>query len=228
MSMLNWQFYMQVFQFIGFWIWNLVDWTGVDSILTGPTREKGALAYTAILVMMAIVPFLSFTHYSWYAYSVSALTDDKNKIKVWLMVFPIIGLILFLQFLFEILLISQAFMGQLEGDREAKSELYDEKTLLNDVNTKSRKLITDDRDDDTEPEACCQYICCYKRESSASKANQTMPDETDKDEHAGELALNVCESAAIFKTTRPKRYGCFKGRAGRLQKKAINDKHYTW
>jgi len=36
MSMLEIQWYMQCVQFIGFWIFNLVDWTGNDTIIKGP------------------------------------------------------------------------------------------------------------------------------------------------------------------------------------------------
>ena len=97
--MLELQWFMQVFQFIGFWIWNMVDWTGVDSILIGPSQFKGALVYTAVLVMTAIVPVISIAHYCWCWYSASAPTDEENKIKVWLMIFPMIGLALFIQYL---------------------------------------------------------------------------------------------------------------------------------
>ena len=94
---------MQVPQFIGFWFMNTLDWTGVNSILIGPSQLKGALVYTAVLFMTAIVPVASIVHYCWcWWYFESVNTDEENKIKVWLMLFPIMGILLFTQFIVEI------------------------------------------------------------------------------------------------------------------------------
>ena len=82
----------------------MVDWTGEETLLVGPKQWKGALVYTALLVMTVIVPVLSIGHYTWschghYTWSWhSGLTfeDPENKINTWLMLFPMMGLLMFI------------------------------------------------------------------------------------------------------------------------------------
>jgi hypothetical protein len=104
--------------------------------------------------------------------------------------------------------------------------MYNENTLLNEVDTESRQLPSEnDPDSEDEEEPCCTgyiccyptlctYICCYAR-PICHKPKRIVDVYAATDE---ELTRNVCESAAIFKTTPSKWLGCFCGKAGRLQK----------
>ena len=91
---------MQGFQFIGFWVFNLVDWKGQETILDGPVRYKGVVVYTALLVMTVIVPLLSIGHY-YLKLKTGVAHQEENKIKIWLMIYPLIGFLMFLQYIFS-------------------------------------------------------------------------------------------------------------------------------
>ena len=74
----------------------MVDWTGEETLLVGPKQWKGALVYTALLVMTVIVPVLSIGHYTWSWHSGLTFEDPENKINTWLMLFPMMGLLMFI------------------------------------------------------------------------------------------------------------------------------------
>jgi hypothetical protein len=95
-------------------LFNKLDWTGEDTILDGPSKCKGAVVYTAVLVMNVIVPLLSIGSY------VSDLTldDPENKIKIWLVIFPLMGFLMLLQHVIVFEPIAQSFMEGMEARRE--------------------------------------------------------------------------------------------------------------
>jgi hypothetical protein len=104
--------------------------------------------------MTAIVPVVSIGHYLWFCYSGLAHQDPENKINNWLMIFPMMGFFMFLQYVFEFERLAQYFMEQMEQNRDNKQKLYDEKSLLNEFSRESRRLpplkAEEDKNDEEE------------------------------------------------------------------------------
>jgi len=118
--------------------------------------------------MLLIVPLLSIAHYA--LFFELAFEDPENKIKTWLIMFPMIGVLnisLYIYFVADGTV--QMLMEGMDDERIEKGKMYDFKSLLNEASSDSRKKDQDKKKD--KPER--KYICCYERNAKANDAGAT-------------------------------------------------------